>query len=185
MKKPHHVIEIFLQPGDFYFGDRNTRIRTVLGSCVSITIWHPLMLIGGMCHYMLPTRSNGKSDTLDGRYADEAMEMFMREIRASGTRPSQYQVKLFGGGNMFPGAKRPGTDCPLFPCADPVKSTCRDVSCRNELTAQLLVKKYGFTVHASCLGGSGHRQLFFDIWTGHVWSRHNQITLPPNVIEIA
>jgi len=78
-----------------------------------------------MCHYMLPTRSNGKSDTLDGRYADEAMEMFMREIRASGTRPSQYQVKLFGGGNMFPGAKRPGTDCPLFPCADPVKSTCR------------------------------------------------------------
>ena len=28
MKRPSHVIEIFLQPGDFYFGDRDTRIRT-------------------------------------------------------------------------------------------------------------------------------------------------------------
>ena len=48
MKKPDHVIEIFLQPGDFYFGGADTRIRTILGSCVSITMWHPTRLIGGM-----------------------------------------------------------------------------------------------------------------------------------------
>lgn len=184
MKKPDHVIEIFLQPGDFYFGDRDTRIRTVLGSCVSITIWHPKLLIGGMCHYMLPTRNKGKRDTLDGHYADEAMEMFMREIRASKTRPDEYQVKLFGGGNMFPASRKPRADCPGKSC-NPIASTCRDVSCRNELTAQLLVKHYGFTTHAQCLGGSGHRQLFFDIWTGHVWSRLNPIIHPPKTSETA
>lgn len=185
MKKPAHIIEIFLQPGDFYFGDRDTRIRTTLGSCVSITMWHPRLLIGGMCHFMLPTRSKGKSATLDGRYADEAMEMFMREIRTAGTRPVEYQVKLFGGGNMFPNSKKPRTDCPQMPCANPIECTCRNVSCRNERAAQLLVKQYGFSVQAACLGGSGHRQLFFDIWTGHVWSRYNPIIAPANVIKIA
>lgn len=184
MKKPDHVIEIFLQPGDFYFGDRDTRIRTILGSCVSITIWHPSLLIGGMCHFMLPTRSKGKSNTLDGRYADEAMEMFMREIRAAGTRPAEYQVKLFGGGNMFPGARKQHADCPM-PCINPIASNCRDISCRNELTAQLLVKKYGFRIQAACLGGSGHRQIFFDIWTGLVWSRQNLITAPINLVKAA
>jgi chemotaxis protein CheD len=31
-------------------------IRTVLGSCVSITLWHPVKRVGGMCHFLLPTR---------------------------------------------------------------------------------------------------------------------------------
>ena len=48
MKKPADAIEIFLHPGEFYFGDRHTRIRTLLGSCVSIILWHPRLLIGGM-----------------------------------------------------------------------------------------------------------------------------------------
>lgn len=177
MKKPAHVIEIFLQPGDFYFGDRDTRIRTILGSCVSITIWHPSLLIGGMCHYVLPTRGARGPEDLDGRYADEALEMFMREVRAAKTRPSDYQVKLFGAGNMFPGIKKHQEDCPGPDC-NPLERTCRNVSCRNELTAPLLVKKHGFNVTAACLGGAGSRQVFFDIWNGHVWSRQNPIQTP-------
>jgi Chemotaxis protein; stimulates methylation of MCP proteins len=50
------IMEIFLQPGDWYFGDRDTRIRTLLGSCIAITIWHPRLLVGGMCHFLLPGR---------------------------------------------------------------------------------------------------------------------------------
>ena len=183
MKRPAHVVEIFLQPGDFYFGDRDTRIRTVLGSCISITMWHPKLLIGGMCHYMLPTRKHGKIGALDGRYADEAMAMFLRDITAAGTRPAEYEVKLFGGGNMFfPNSKE---SCLDWPCAKPMDSSCRNVSCRNERTALVLAKHYDFNVHASNLGGEGHRQIFFDIWTGHVWVKHNPITPPINVIETA
>ena len=50
MKKPQSVIEIFLQPGELWFGDEQTRIRTILGSCVAVTLWHPGRRIGGMCH---------------------------------------------------------------------------------------------------------------------------------------
>jgi len=184
MKKPAHVIEIFLQPGDFYFGDRNTRIRTVLGSCVSITIWHPRLLIGGMCHYMLPTRGKKKPAVPDGRYADEALELFLRETRAVGTRPGEYQVKLFGGGNMFPNAQH-RKHCVGQNCVSDENSACRHVSCRNSKIARHLVESNGFTVTAEHLGGDGHRQVFFDIWTGHVWARQNPVVSPMMVAESA
>jgi chemotaxis protein CheD len=101
MLEPEYFIEIFLQPGDFYFGDVNTRIRTILGSCVSITIWHPTRMIGGMCHYLLPSRPKKSDSALDGHYADEAMKMFLQEVKAARTHPAEYRVKVFGGGNMF------------------------------------------------------------------------------------
>jgi chemotaxis protein CheD len=185
MRKPAHVIEIFLQPGEFYFGDRNTRIRTVLGSCVSITMWHPRLLIGGMCHFMLASRPGPQPRQLDGRYADEAMALFLREIRAAGTQPGDYQVKLFGGGNMFPESmKRRSGDCHPPSCDGTAIVNCRQVSCANSRMARHLVQQNGFKVTAEHLGETGHRQILFDIWSGHVWVKHNPIIpVPPCMKE--
>ena len=165
LQQPDNFIEIFLQPGDFYFGDVDTRIRTILGSCVSITMWHPVRLIGGMCHYLLPTRTKKPGAPLDGRYADEAMQMFLKEIRAARTHPAEYRVKVFGGGNMFPKirdelAGRPGK-----------KHFDLDVAGKNALFARSLITSNGFRIEAEDLGGDGHRQLIFDIWSGHAWVR--------------
>lgn len=164
MRKPPHVIEIFLQPGELYFGDRNTRIRTVLGSCVSLTFWHPTLLIGGMCHYMLPNRSHEKRGagalSLDGRYADEAIEILMNEIRTAGAPHGEYQVKLFGGGNMFPDRSNP----------------VGNIGIKNVEIARQLVLRHGFNCVAEHLGGDGHRNVIFDIWSGHVWVKHAAIT---------
>ncbi|MEW5903323.1 MAG: chemotaxis protein CheD [Pseudomonadota bacterium] len=170
---PQHFLEIFLQPGDFYFGDRDTRIRTLLGSCVSITLWHPHKKIGGMCHYMLPTRGDKRGAALDGRYADEAMAMFMREVRAANTQPAEYQVKLFGAGNMFPLQGHHGcARCSPEVAYSKPEGACPRVHCRNRQVAYHLVQQHGFTIHAEHLGGDGHRQLLFDIWSGYAWMRH-------------
>lgn len=157
MKKPAHVIEIFLQPGEVFFGERDTRIRTLLGSCVAITMWHPGLLVGGMCHYMLPKHPAGKRATPDGRYADEAMELMLREIRKAGTWPEEYQVKLFGGGHMFSRQQKANED---------------HVGAKNVEMARTLMSQHGFSSCAEHLGGTGHRNIFFDIWSGHVWVRH-------------
>lgn len=45
MRRATDVIDIFLQPGEHYVGDADCTIRTLLGSCVSITLWHPAKLI--------------------------------------------------------------------------------------------------------------------------------------------
>ena len=160
MNKPSQAIEIFLQPGDLYFGDRDNRIRTVLGSCVSLTFWHPKLLVGGMCHYMLPNRSLERrtaSDLpLDGRYADEAIELLTKEINLAGVPHREYEVKLFGGGNMFPDRSNPVSN----------------VGIKNVETARQLVKKHGYNCVAEHLGGDGHRNIIFDVWSGSVWVKH-------------
>ncbi|MCK2095760.1 chemotaxis protein CheD [Thauera aromatica] len=155
-----HVIDIFLQPGDFYFGDCDTRIRTLLGSCVSITLWHPRLRHGGMCHYMLPARSRRGGQALDGRYADDAIALFLRELRAHGTRPGEYQVKLFGGGRMFrPPRNREGNES-------------MEIGNRNIEAGQRLLRQHGFRIKASHLAGDGHRSLIFEVGSGEVWVRH-------------
>jgi len=156
--EPQDILEIFLQPGEFYFGENGTRIRTLLGSCVAVTLWHPNKRIGGMCHYMLPTRPRGDAGSaLDGRYADEALQMFLRELRATKTRPGEYQVKLFGGGNMFAGVA--GAKRHL------------NISDRNVEFGCELIQKHGFSLAAQDLGGKGHRNVMLELWSGDVWVR--------------
>jgi chemotaxis protein CheD len=163
MKKPDGVIEVFLQPGEYFFGDHETRLRTVLGSCVSITFWHPTKLIGGMCHIMLPERSEAKHSkvhALDGKYADEALTLIMQEINNAGTHPREYQVKLFGGGDMFSISKY--TDAQKVHIGE-----------KNIVAAEALLKQNGFLLQAKNLGGVGHRSIIFDIWSGYVWVKHS------------
>ncbi|MCK2086744.1 chemotaxis protein CheD [Thauera aromatica] len=160
MRAGRHVIDIFLQPGDFYFGDCDTRIRTLLGSCVSITLWHPRLRHGGMCHYMLPARSRRSGQVLDGRYADDAIALFLHELRAQGTRPAEYQVKLFGGGRMF---RMP---------RNLEGNELMEIGNRNIEAGRRLLRQHGFRVRASHLAGDGHRSLIFDVGSGEVWVRH-------------
>lgn len=156
---PVQVIDIFLQPGGFHFGERQSRIRTLLGSCVAITLWHPRLLIGGMCHYLLPSAGQTKRPAdLDGRYADEALLLFIRELARTGTRPAEYQVKLFGGGNQF--------------LEQAQVESHYSVPDRNIAAGLQLLAAYGFEINAQHVGGTGHRNLILELWSGHVWLKH-------------
>lgn len=173
MRLSPHAVEIFLQPGEVYFGDRNERIRTLLGSCVAITVWHAQRKIGGMCHYMLGRRRSWRAGdgihTLDGKYADEALQLLLRAIDASGSYPREYEVKLFGGGNMFAQA------------VPPARHTI-NVADDNVAAGRELLARYGLVVTAEHLGGHGHRQIIFEISTGDVWVRKHRIQKPPTVL---
>jgi chemotaxis protein CheD len=46
------------------------------------------------------------------------------------------------------------------------------VGAKNVEMARRLMRQHGFSSCAEHLGGSGHRNIFFDIWSGHVWVRH-------------
>lgn len=160
LTEPLQPLDIFLRPGDYYFGDRETRIRTLLGSCISITFWHPKRLVGGMCHFMLPERGRRRKpgiEPLDGRYADEVMALLVREIDLVGAPHAEYEVKLFGGGNMFP---QTNMDASV------------QVGHKNMLEARRLIKQYGFKSIAENMGDEGHRSIIFEIWSGEVWVRH-------------
>ncbi len=161
MLSSNDFIEIFLQPGEFYFGDRNTRIRTLLGSCIAITFWHPKASVGGMCHYLLPSRTGDTGiPQLDGRYGDEALMWLIREAVARSTAPGEYEIKVFGGGNMFPKSSQAARS---------------EVGKRNIEQAFALLNNYRLPVAAKHVGGHGHRNLIFDVWSGHVWMKFVQL----------
>jgi chemotaxis protein CheD len=151
----HTYQEVFLNPGESYFGEGHLRLSTLLGSCVSISLWHPLRKHGGMCHYMLDSRGS-VPDKLCGKYADEAMAIFMAELGKRKTHPSEYEVKIFGGGNMF-GSARSG-------------ESVLDIGTRNIEAADQLLDRHGFNqIRVRHVGGYGHRRLMFDLWNGNAW----------------
>ncbi len=158
------IREIFLHPGDFHFGDAETRIVTLLGSCVSITVWSRRLLVGGMCHFMLPSRGViPEGADYDGRYGDEAMLLLAKRIWALDADPSEFQAKVFGGANMFP-----------LQC----QRSEMNVGERNIEMALTLLDRYGIPITAKHIGGDGHRKLMLDVWSGEVWLKHQPISTP-------
>lgn len=158
MTQPKQYVEILLQPGEYYFSnDPNTRIRTLLGSCVSVTLWHPKFKTGGMCHFLLPKRKDPlqklSTELADARYAEEALWLLRQEIKQSGLPLSQFQAKLFGGGRMFKGEA----------------GSASDVGCKNIQMARDLLQHMGLSSVSEHVGGTGHRNVFFDLWSGDVW----------------
>lgn len=90
-----------LMPGQWHFGQSGL-LKTLLGSCVGITVWHPLRGFGGMCHYLLPSRTRKGGEPLDGRYGDEALELLVQQMRRVGTRSQDYIAHLYGGADTMP-----------------------------------------------------------------------------------
>jgi chemotaxis protein CheD len=155
MKSAKDVTDIFLQPGECFVGDAGYRIRTLLGSCVSVTLWHPVKRIGAMSHFLLSRRA-GQAFELDGRYGDEAMRILLRGLVAAGVPPQECKAKIFGGGDMFPGKP---------------KTYHVNIGHGNGETARRLLRKYQIPIVSESLFGVGHRNIIFDVATGDVWSR--------------
>jgi chemotaxis protein CheD len=146
--------EVFLQPGDYFVGDAGTRMRTVLGSCVSMTLWHPRKRVGAMSHFLLSQRSKRDVGPRDGRYGDEAMALMREELARRGIAPAECEGKIFGGGDMFPGVAR---------------AESLHVGHKNGEAARALLAQHGVKLVSESLYGVGHRQIIFDVRTGYVW----------------
>ncbi len=155
-------IDVFLRPGECFVGDAAYRIRTVLGSCVSVTLWSPRQRIGAMSHFMLATRggpprsARPEAAVLDARYGDEALSLMLDQLAAEGVSAAECQAKVFGGGDMFPGSR--------------TRTACA-VGRRNGEAARALLEALGIELTSASLFGLGHRQVVFDVSSGHVWSR--------------
>ncbi|MBL8532348.1 MAG: chemotaxis protein CheD [Betaproteobacteria bacterium] len=146
------IEEIYLMPGDLHFGPAPGRISTLLGSCVSIALWHPKRRMGGMCHYLLPS-GRRRPGSKPGAYADEAIAELVRHITRAGSRPAEYRASLVGGGHMFPMIRR---------------SSISEIGDRNVAAGRSLLATNGFTLYMEDTGGSGHRHVEFDLATGDV-----------------
>lgn len=161
-------IEVILNPGEFWVGDARYIVKTLLGSCVAIVLWHPQLRYGAMSHFILPSRLSGHAHARDavltqgqkpdGKYADEVIVLMVTELRQAGIDERDCTARVFGGGNMFPNQR--------------MTEEMR-VGQKNGDAARRLLKTRGIQIVAEDLFGIGHRQVIFDIASGAVWCKQN------------
>jgi chemotaxis protein CheD len=148
--------ERFLEPGEVAFAEAPACLRTLLGSCVAITFWHPQRALGAMCHFLVPLRPASEAGPPNGKYASDAIAVITQRFRTRGLAPEAFEVKLFGGGNMFP-------DLPL--------NGFQPIGEKNMEAARRLLQAAGFRILREDLAGTGQRMVVFDLQNGEVWVR--------------
>lgn len=170
-----NIHDLHLAAGEIHFGDGTTRIHTTLGTCISITLWHPVKKMGGICHFLLPTRpTNPQADGREpGLYADEVMGAFADALRANQTLPGEYVVKITGGGHMFPDQLLDAA-CRNEACTDARRAACPSIGCKNICAARTLLTDAGYRVTTEHVGGHGSRKLIFELWSGHTLVRRGE-----------
>lgn len=144
-----------LMPGQMHFGAQAATLRTLLGSCLSVTLWHPQRKLGGMCHFLLPSRTRASHEALDGRYGDEALEAMVTLLRTTGTDPKDYVAHLYGGADTMP----EGTALKF------------NVGERNIEQGFNLVDRYGFQIEGVDVGEDVPRTVTLTLATGQVEMR--------------
>ncbi|MBB2485356.1 chemotaxis protein CheD [Mitsuaria sp. WAJ17] len=150
--------EIYLLPGEHAAGRAHCRIRTLLGSCVSITLWQPQLQVGTMSHFLLPGNGDRQGLELNGRYGHDALALMLLDLKMLGAEPQDCEAKLFGGGAMF------ASEGPL--------ST---VGWRNGEAARRMLAERGIRVVSESLYEAGHREIIFHVASGEVWVRHARL----------
>ncbi len=145
------VEKIFLKPGEIYFTERPSIISTVLGSCISVTMFCPQRHIGAICHAVLPEEGSAREAF---RYVDSSILAMVKGFDRYGIPRSRIEVKLFGGADMLK--------------TDTVNGRDGTVGKKNIEIAMQVVERERLRITASDLGGSHGRKIFFNTRNGEI-----------------
>ncbi len=90
-------------------------LATVLGSCVAVCIRDPIARVGGMNHFLLPGEDSAISPSNEGaRYGVFAMEQLINGLLKAGAKRENFEIKLFGGGNVIKSSSAIGSKNAAF-----------------------------------------------------------------------
>lgn len=156
---------LVLMPGQMHIGPHVASLRTLLGSCVAITLWHPLRRIGGMCHFLLPKRTRRAGDPPDGRYGDEAVAEMVRALGLLKTSPGDYVAHLYGGADTMSG----------------VSAARFNIGERNIEQGWALIEHYGFQLDGVDVGEDIPRTVALTLATGAVTMRRGTGQAPDHL----
>ena len=121
-----------------------------------------------MCHFMLPARGSyieHNPNILNGKYGDEAWQLFEKEFKKNNTKPSDYVVKIFGGSSMF-----------AYEADDKeVQNSKINIGLKNIELSHKLVQNNHLNVVSENLGGKHSRRLHYEIWSGNVWLKRQEV----------
>ncbi len=161
---PDNVPHVYLKPGELYIGNKPVTVTTVLGSCVSVTLFHRPSGIAAICHTLQPKCPDPKLcvDVCQGcfRYTVCTIEEMNRQMIGYGLRPKDIEVKLFGGAALI-GSRRP----------EVVKNS---IGQQNVKAALATIDNCGLSLKVMDVGGNFGRKLIFNTKSGEILMKRLQ-----------
>jgi len=90
------LAEYFLNPGELIFSKKPIVIKTVLGSCVAVTLHDKVNRYGAMCHYLLPEAPSDEQSST--KYGDVAIyTLLYKFIKQNGSKREDLVASICGG----------------------------------------------------------------------------------------
>jgi len=149
---------IHLKAGEIYIAEKPTLVATVLGSCISVTMFSNRLKIGAICHGALPVYKKNRcireTSNEPFKYVDYSISYMVSQLSNYGIKTCEIEVKLFGGADMF-----------SFNNGNENKLT---VGQQNIQVALNTIKEEKLRLMVSDTGGKRGRKIFFYTHTGEV-----------------
>ncbi len=142
-------MSIYLLPGKVYIAKEPMLVTTVLGSCVSVTMFARRIKTGAICHARLP---HGRGTDAAFNYVDGAIIFMVKRLEAMGVKRGELEVKLFGGADVL----------------DRTNGSGKSIGRRNIETALKVIDEAGLRLSAHAVGGIAGRKVRFQTSTGKV-----------------
>jgi chemotaxis protein CheD len=139
--------------------DQPTRVITVLGSCLTVTMYCRRLGMGGICHGQLPRCDLKKpcdSNCLGClKYVDCSILQMVKIFDQNRVKRSEIEVKCFGGADMFSRSSD--------------RSSIVTIGRQNIEAAQETLTSVGLHPIALDVGGLQGRKIYFYAHTGEVF----------------
>jgi chemotaxis protein CheD len=90
---------LYVEPGQLLVSTEPHVLRTVLGSCVSVCLYDPLLRQGGMNHFMLPVARSAEERSF--RYGDQSLLAMVERLERLGSSRRELSASVFGGARML------------------------------------------------------------------------------------
>jgi chemotaxis protein CheD len=149
--RPH----IFLNSGELYVALEPSRVSTILGSCVAVTLYCEPAGLAAICHAMLPEPGHDKwargGVEEPFRYVSLVVPAMIEEFAARGIPARWIEAKLFGGADTIG-----------------VRHRLETIGAGNVARAAHILTEAKIKICRSSVGGGQGRKLHFDTETGVV-----------------
>lgn len=124
-------------------------ITYALGSCVGVSLYDPLLKIGGLAHIFLPHAFGEPKQEELFKFADTAVAVLIKSLKKSGCNVIRLTAKIAGGANMF-------------------ASQTISIGEKNIFVVKSELNRFGIKIKAEDTGKNYGRTMIFDPSNGSV-----------------
>jgi chemotaxis protein CheD len=143
----------FLFPSTLLVSKEPFEIQTLLGSCIAVCLFDPVLKCGGMNHYMLPLWNGSGLES--PKFGNIAIDMLIEKMERLGSIKNNLIAKVFGGASQFDS-----------------EHAVLNIGERNIQVAESMLQKHKIRTVAASTGGIQGRKITFHSETGKVMMKY-------------